>query len=516
MCVIALPSLLILAGPSVSTSLRAEADQVHTSFVQSQRTCKYLDWGALKSTMHRKDDEHSAYAYSFSGDDVGGCGASHFAVRENVRLRPSGSGLELVVATRTHARALSATSAGEVPTRSVEEQPCTPEVTEDTFLVWRPRVEYFQNLYHAVEELFALVQTRAILGEDVDGAPARMIAAWSAADVLQPGTDNAGDIGRAPRMPQISEMFGKMLTATPLPALPLPPDPDGICFRRIILPMTACSGSVVPASWGSAACGDIPKENPFVSIPESLRSRFGVTRTAPSAKPQIVWIHRNPGERAFFDDGALLGELGKLSKHVRQHAKQKEGKHGQEKVRAEGNLAGSLHEHGNITEKTNRKIAAKHEENHETSKDRFAEPHETSEDIRRQTDQIEMKEQNFDKQYVEYLRTQVGGTADTRSVDFSRISFAEQMKVVNEADVLVARHGAGLVNLLFAKPTTAVVELTDILQPGATAGRDVGNIFYNLARWSFRTYKQVYVGTGSHVSPIEEVSRTVKSLLPEK
>ena len=50
-------------------------------------------------------------------------------------------------------------------------------------------------------------------------------------------------------------------------------------------------------------------------------------------------------------------------------------------------------------------------------------------------------------------------------------------QVVNEADVLVARHGAGLVNLLFAKPTTAVVRCR--ARPHSTRDQDgsLGSVF---------------------------------------
>jgi capsular polysaccharide biosynthesis protein len=49
-----------------------------------------------------------------------------------------------------------------------------------------------------------------------------------------------------------------------------------------------------------------------------------------------------------------------------------------------------------------------------------------------------------------------------QSYSFENIDFADQLSLVNQAEVIVAVHGAALANLIFAKPGTPVVEICPI------------------------------------------------------
>ncbi|TMW61781.1 hypothetical protein Poli38472_010844 [Pythium oligandrum] len=51
------------------------------------------------------------------------------------------------------------------------------------------------------------------------------------------------------------------------------------------------------------------------------------------------------------------------------------------------------------------------------------------------------------------------GTCTFQSVDFVHLSLAEQMQLMVESDVVIGMHGAGMVNVLWTRPETLVVEI---------------------------------------------------------
>lgn len=60
---------------------------------------------------------------------------------------------------------------------------------------------------------------------------------------------------------------------------------------------------------------------------------------------------------------------------------------------------------------------------------------------------------------VELLGKLVGIRVDIKIVDFGGITFDEQVKVMQETNVLIATHGAGNANFIFMRPSAAVIEV---------------------------------------------------------
>ena len=44
-------------------------------------------------------------------------------------------------------------------------------------------------------------------------------------------------------------------------------------------------------------------------------------------------------------------------------------------------------------------------------------------------------------------------------IKLSELSFNEQIKIFNEAKIIIGSHGAGLTNLIFCEPSTKVIEI---------------------------------------------------------
>lgn len=391
---------------------------------------------------------------------------SAFMVYENVRLAENQDGLALFLTcgrTPASEQETHAEVDGILPEVFESASECKDLVKDETILVQNPRMEYLQNFYHAIEEVFSLGQTKRALGERF-GRSTRLVFAWTGsakddssgpAKFYQPGTDSPGELV-ASGIPQIAELFAQiMMPKKKLPALNLAEvtgkGNPGLCFRRLILPMRACSGSVVPASWEERGC-TAPAENPFVSLPRRVLGAFHIPRSA--SRPEgaalvVLWIHRAQSERG----GRYISNDNDL-------------------VRSIGRSLGELS-----------LIATQNEAGAE----------------------LELR---ADMAVVQRIRQGLPH-ADVSSVDFKDLSMAEQLRRVADVDVLVGRHGAGLAHLLFSKPTARVVELTSY--PPPVAWRSVANIFYNFAKWSFREYASVKVGEIADLSP-EVMDRTAETV----
>ena len=81
-------------------------------------------------------------------------------------------------------------------------------------------------------------------------------------------------------------------------------------------------------------------------------------------------------------------------------------------------------------------------------------------------------------------------------VNLERLALREQMRLFNQADIVVGFHGAGLANLVFAKPGTKVIEIADpdcvhpthldnVVIPGRKASRTYFHILGHLAKLNY-------------------------------
>lgn len=52
-----------------------------------------------------------------------------------------------------------------------------------------------------------------------------------------------------------------------------------------------------------------------------------------------------------------------------------------------------------------------------------------------------------------------GLNVEFRSIDYVNLTLAEQMRTTIESDMIISMHGAGLVNVIWARPMTTVVEI---------------------------------------------------------
>ncbi|MCA9259617.1 MAG: glycosyltransferase family 61 protein [Planctomycetales bacterium] len=89
-------------------------------------------------------------------------------------------------------------------------------------------------------------------------------------------------------------------------------------------------------------------------------------------------------------------------------------------------------------------------------------------------------------------------------------NLAEQCRLVREADVIVAVHGAGLANLLFARPGTRIVEIVP-------AGRYNATLYPELSRLLGLDHRIVSAPTARTrqvlTAPLDDVARAVKEAL---
>ena len=74
-----------------------------------------------------------------------------------------------------------------------------------------------------------------------------------------------------------------------------------------------------------------------------------------------------------------------------------------------------------------------------------------------------------------------GARGTVRDVDYSSLSFEDQIKTNLDTDVMVGPHGAGLMHNIFMPDRAALVEL---FIDGSSANRH----FHNLANWQGRQY----------------------------
>jgi len=79
--------------------------------------------------------------------------------------------------------------------------------------------------------------------------------------------------------------------------------------------------------------------------------------------------------------------------------------------------------------------------------------------------------------------------ASISSQDFANISYAEQLRLVRQSNVLLGVHGAGLTQAVYLPKNGGLVEIGEGWVP--LQGFSVANIFMNLAEWTGHGYRHV-------------------------
>lgn len=130
-------------------------------------------------------------------------------------------------------------------------QACSAWTDQDTILVPMPRRQYFSNLFHTMEEVFAIYETATVLQKDIsDMLYFFLWDSGAAIEMSKRGIKRLGNLPAALLRPQVLELWGRLLG--PSPAVSAEASRmTGLrtCFRRLVIPMRACRGSVVTATW---------------------------------------------------------------------------------------------------------------------------------------------------------------------------------------------------------------------------------------------------------------------------
>ena len=92
-----------------------------------------------------------------------------------------------------------------------------------------------------------------------------------------------------------------------------------------------------------------------------------------------------------------------------------------------------------------------------------------------------------------------GAAVKVRDVDFSTLSFEDQIAVDVTSDVLIGPHGAGLMHNIFMPDRATLIELH-------IDGSGANQHFHNLARWQGRTYQSKHV---QNPLPVRDIVDTV-------
>jgi hypothetical protein len=160
--------------------------------------------------------------------------------------------------------------------------------------------QYLGNMYHATEELFSLYETAHVVRPAKPLSEMRLVFAASASGQLiqMPSQVNNSDDMKmtAPGIvarKQILEMWSGVVhrpreqRLTPL----ADPNTKPTCFRKLLLPMRACHGSIGTASWERVV--SCPNGNPIAeAVSHGVRRAFLVEKLYDLADMQITILTR--------------------------------------------------------------------------------------------------------------------------------------------------------------------------------------------------------------------------------
>lgn len=102
---------------------------------------------------------------------------------------------------------------------------------------------------------------------------------------------------------------------------------------------------------------------------------------------------------------------------------------------------------------------------------------------------------------IERLDVSLNKVEETTSVRLETLTLAEQIALFRNSDVIVAQHGAALVNLAWSTSSTAVVEIV----PTSIKSRDI-NHFRNMCR--SRGIQHIHIVQGGRDTPVDVVTVT--------
>lgn len=160
------------------------------------------------------------------------------------------------------------------------------------------RQQYLDNMYHASEEIFSLYETAYVISPTTPLSFMRLVfASSSSGDLIQMPSQVNGNVkthanGIMSRH-QIVEMFSRMV-ARPreqrMAMLSIPPQ-KGTCFRKLMMPMRACHGSIGVASWERAET--CPHGNAIAeAVSHEVRHSFHLDAPVPLQSTQITIMTR--------------------------------------------------------------------------------------------------------------------------------------------------------------------------------------------------------------------------------
>jgi len=304
-------------------SLRGKCDeQLGHAFLQRlHRNRKTLCKGTRSMGNNSDTSIGKSEVVIFRDSSAPGCAehASEAALIENARLPgQSAPGVSLIVdcpAVNGDSLADAFSSHSLRGNISVEQEQnlssasaqdtCAHWILEDTMFIDTPRTDYFRNYYHTMEEIFAVAQTATLLGRQV--ADFRYVFGLRQRGVLSAmqlqGQLKDGPPGHRPygHVHQLIDLWSALVWRPPsqrMNALHFEHFRNrSLCFRRLVFPMRACSGSILPATWSSwPSCS---QGNPIALqvselIKQSFWKQYGgeFNKTSADKSPNVAMIVR--------------------------------------------------------------------------------------------------------------------------------------------------------------------------------------------------------------------------------
>lgn len=295
---------------------------------------------------------------------------------------------------------------------------CLP-VEEDTILVVNARSEYWTNVYHNMEEVFAMYETADVLEQPLSNFRVLFVYANTSfssemmrllqIDGQLDGNANSSTATEEKRLVQLGELWSHLTARRDGRKFSRLPDTvslkSGLCFRsRVVLPMRSCSGEILSRTWSP---------DPRIRHSNNLAKQY-MRRILTAFDLKVTAVSK------LLDAGLSIQILPRMDAGHRK-----------------------------------------------------------------------MNPKNADD-LVQNLRNKLNATV--RVSEFSRLSYAEQIRQVHQSQLLISTHGAGLTHVMFLPEDGGLIEITAFSPPfhgPYREGASVANIYMNMASWTNHRYKAV-------------------------